>query len=65
MRVGERSCPTRSSNPLKTGSCKPYGRGDAKRAEWEKARQRSRWDHWGVALPSMDAAIKQPLGDLT
>jgi 3-methyladenine DNA glycosylase AlkD len=40
-------------------------RSDAKRAEWEKAYQKSRWDHWGVALPSMDAAIKQTLGDLT
>lgn len=39
--------------------------GDAKRAEWEKAYQKSRWEHWGVALPSMDAAIKQTLGDLT
>jgi 3-methyladenine DNA glycosylase AlkD len=39
--------------------------GDAKRAEWEKAYQKSRWGHWGVALPSMDAAIKQTLGDLS
>jgi 3-methyladenine DNA glycosylase AlkD len=39
--------------------------GDAKRAEWEKAYQKSRWEHWGVALPAMDAAIKQALGDLT
>lgn len=40
------------------------GRGDAKRAEWEKAYQKSRWSHWGVALPGMDAAIKETLGDL-
>jgi 3-methyladenine DNA glycosylase AlkD len=39
--------------------------GDAKRAEREKAYQKSRWEHWGVALPSMDAAIKHTLGDLT
>jgi 3-methyladenine DNA glycosylase AlkD len=39
--------------------------GDAKRAEWKKAYQKSRWEHWGVALPKMDAAIKQTLGDLT
>jgi 3-methyladenine DNA glycosylase AlkD len=39
--------------------------GDAKRAEWEKAYQKSRWDHWGVALPAMDAAIKRTLGGLT
>jgi len=38
--------------------------GDAKRAEWEKAYQKSRWDHWGVALPGMDAAIRETLGDL-
>jgi 3-methyladenine DNA glycosylase AlkD len=40
-------------------------RGDAKRAEWEKAYQKSRWDHWGVPLPGMDAAIKEALGSLT
>jgi 3-methyladenine DNA glycosylase AlkD len=40
-------------------------RGEAKRAEWEKAYQKSRWEHWGVALPGMDAAIKEALGDLT
>lgn len=38
--------------------------GDEKRAEWEKAYQKSRWDHWGVALPGMDAAIKETLGGL-
>ena len=40
-------------------------RGDAPRAEREKAYQKSRWGHWGVSLPEMDAAIKEPLGDLT
>jgi len=39
-------------------------RADAKRAEWEEAYQKSRWEHWGVALPGMDAAIKETLGDL-
>ena len=37
--------------------------GDAKRAEQEKAYQKSRWDHWGVPLPSMDVAIRETLGD--
>jgi 3-methyladenine DNA glycosylase AlkD len=40
-------------------------RADAKRAEYEKRYRKSRWDHWGVSLPSVDAAIKQTLGDLT
>jgi 3-methyladenine DNA glycosylase AlkD len=40
-------------------------RRDAKRAEWEKAYQKSRWEHWGVPLPGMDGAIKEALGDLT
>jgi 3-methyladenine DNA glycosylase AlkD len=40
-------------------------RGDAARAEWEKAYQKSAWAHWGVSLPEMDAAIKGTLGDLT
>ena len=39
-------------------------RGDARRAEWEKVYQKSRWDHWGVALPGMDAAIRETLGGL-
>jgi 3-methyladenine DNA glycosylase AlkD len=39
-------------------------RGDAKRAEWEKAYQKSGWEHWGVALPGMDAAIKETFGGL-
>jgi 3-methyladenine DNA glycosylase AlkD len=41
------------------------GAGSPERAEWEKAYQKSRWDHWGVSLPNMDAAIKQALGSLT
>jgi DNA alkylation repair enzyme len=40
-------------------------RGDAKRAAWEKAYQKSGAEHWGVALPGMDAAIKETLGELT
>jgi 3-methyladenine DNA glycosylase AlkD len=40
-------------------------RADAKRAEWERAYQKSRWEHWGVPLPGMDAAIRETLGDLT
>jgi 3-methyladenine DNA glycosylase AlkD len=40
-------------------------RADPERAGWEKAYQKSRWEHWGVALPGMDAAIKETLGDLT
>ncbi len=39
--------------------------GSPKRAEWEKAYQKSRWEHWGVPLPGMDAATKQTLGDLS
>jgi 3-methyladenine DNA glycosylase AlkD len=39
--------------------------GSPERAEWEKAYQKSRWEHWGVALPGMDAAIREALGDLT
>ena len=38
---------------------------DAKRAEWEKAYQKSRWEHWGVPLPKMDVAIKETLGSLS
>jgi 3-methyladenine DNA glycosylase AlkD len=39
--------------------------GGAERAEQEKRYQKSRWDHWGVPLPSMDVAIKETLGDLS
>jgi 3-methyladenine DNA glycosylase AlkD len=39
--------------------------GSPERAEQEKRYQKSRWDHWGVPLPSMDAAIKETLGDLS
>jgi 3-methyladenine DNA glycosylase AlkD len=38
--------------------------GDAGRAKQEKRYQKSRWEHWGVALPKMDAAIRQTLGGL-
>jgi 3-methyladenine DNA glycosylase AlkD len=37
---------------------------DAERAEQEKRYQKSRWGHWGVALPKMDVAIRETLGDL-
>jgi 3-methyladenine DNA glycosylase AlkD len=40
-------------------------RADPKRAEWEKAYQKSGAEHWGVPLPGMDAAIRETLGDLT
>jgi len=39
--------------------------GSRERAEQEKRYQKSRWEHWGVALPGMDAAIRETLGDLT
>ncbi len=39
--------------------------GSPERAEREKAYQKSRWEHWGVPLPAMDAAIRETLGDLT
>jgi 3-methyladenine DNA glycosylase AlkD len=39
--------------------------GSPERAAWEKAYQKSRWEHWGAPLPGMDAAIKETLGDLT
>ena len=39
--------------------------GSPERAAWEKAYQKSRWEHWGVPLPGMDAAIKEALGDLS
>jgi hypothetical protein len=40
-------------------------RGSPERAEWEKAYQKSRREHWGVPLPGMDAAIRETLGELT
>ncbi|HEY1452824.1 MAG TPA: DNA alkylation repair protein, partial [Roseiarcus sp.] len=39
-------------------------RGDGKRAVREKAYQKSDAEHWGVALPGMDAAIRETIGDL-
>src|SRR5271166_97987 len=38
--------------------------GSPERAEQEKRYQKSRWEHWGVALPNMDVAIRETLGDL-
>jgi hypothetical protein len=39
--------------------------GSPERAEQEKRYQKSRWEHWGVALPNMDVAIRETLGDLS
>jgi 3-methyladenine DNA glycosylase AlkD len=39
--------------------------GDPARAAQEKRYQKSRWEHWGVALPNMDVAIRESLGDLS
>jgi 3-methyladenine DNA glycosylase AlkD len=39
--------------------------GNSTRAEKEKAYQKSRWEHWGVALPKMDLAIRESLKDLS
>ena len=39
--------------------------GEPTRAAQEKRYQKSRWEHWGVALPKMDAAVRQTLGDLS
>jgi 3-methyladenine DNA glycosylase AlkD len=38
--------------------------GNSTRAEKEKAYQKSRWEHWGVALPKMDLAIRESLKNL-
>ena len=38
--------------------------GSPERAEHEKAYQKSRWEHWGVSLPNMDAATRETLDDL-
>jgi len=40
-------------------------RGDLARAEHEKRYQKSGWEHWGVALPKMDLAIRETLGELS
>jgi 3-methyladenine DNA glycosylase AlkD len=34
------------------------------RGEWEKNYQKSKWTHWGVALPDMDGAIRETLKDV-
>lgn len=39
--------------------------GSRARAEKEKAYQKSAWEHWGVALPQMDVAIREVLRDAT
>ena len=39
--------------------------GDPARAAQEKRDQKSSWEHWGVALPNMDVAIRESLGDLS
>jgi 3-methyladenine DNA glycosylase AlkD len=39
--------------------------GSPERAEQEQRYQKSRWEHWGVALPKMDIAIRESLGDLS
>jgi len=35
----------------------------ADRAEQEKRYQKSKWEHWGVAVPNMDVAIRETLKD--
>jgi len=37
---------------------------DPERAGQEKRYQKSSWEHWGVALPKMDAAIRATVADL-
>jgi 3-methyladenine DNA glycosylase AlkD len=37
---------------------------DPERAAQEKRYQKSSWEHWGVALPKMDAAIRATVADL-
>jgi hypothetical protein len=37
---------------------------DRERAAQEKRYQKSSWEHWGVALPKMDAAIRATVADL-
>jgi 3-methyladenine DNA glycosylase AlkD len=38
---------------------------DPARADKEKAYQKSVWQHWGVALPKMDVAIREILKDVS
>ena len=38
--------------------------GTPERAAQEKRYQKSKWEHWGAPLPSMDAAIRAELGDV-
>jgi 3-methyladenine DNA glycosylase AlkD len=33
----------------------------SERAEYEKRYQKSKWEHWGVAVPMMDVAIRETL----
>ena len=37
---------------------------DPERAAQEKRYQKSSWEHWGVAVPKMDAAIRATVADL-
>jgi len=37
---------------------------DAERAAQEKRYQKSSWEHWGVAVPKMDTAIRATVADL-
>jgi 3-methyladenine DNA glycosylase AlkD len=37
---------------------------DPQRAAQEKRYQKSSWEHWGVAVPKMDAAIRATIADL-
>ena len=37
---------------------------DPARAAQEKRYQKSSWEHWGVAVPKMDAAIRATVADL-
>lgn len=39
--------------------------GSPARAEKEKSYQKSNWQHWGVALPQMDVAIREVLKDVS
>lgn len=41
------------------------GMGTSTRAKQEKRYQKSPWEHWGVALPQMDVAIREVLTDAT